>query len=134
MVLTAEHNGYILMAHFRSGTRNPDGSWRYLSCIEQFLEAFPNVNIGYDAFRQRKHVLVKRFEEKHCICKGKSIGTPTVLTYDIDIQRRIEASPKKSVSQLAAQTGLSVGTCHKALTKLLHMHPYNVPTVTCARL
>jgi hypothetical protein len=109
MVFTQEHDAFILMAHFRSGTRNPDGSWNYSlqSCIEQFSEAFPEVVIEYDYFKQHKYVLVKRYERKFCICKGKSTGRPTVLTENVvdDIQTRIERSPKKSVPRLAAQTG-----------------------------
>ncbi|XP_018573282.1 uncharacterized protein LOC108912525 [Anoplophora glabripennis] len=41
----------------------------------------------------------------------------------------MEQSPKKSIPQLSAQTGFSVGTCHKALKKELHMHLYKVSIV-----
>ncbi|XP_031327482.1 uncharacterized protein LOC116158782 [Photinus pyralis] len=41
----------------------------------------------------------------------------------------MEQSPKKSISRLSAQTGLSTGTCHKALKKVLHMHPYKISSV-----
>ncbi|KAF5297642.1 hypothetical protein FQA39_LY11973 [Lamprigera yunnana] len=69
--------------------------------------------------------LVHRFEIKNCICKGKSTGRPSVLTENVieNIQERINRSPKKAVSQLSQQTGLSVGTCFKAFKKNLHMHP-----------
>ncbi|KAK5649666.1 hypothetical protein RI129_000695 [Pyrocoelia pectoralis] len=82
MVFTSEQDAFILMAHFRSGTRNPDGTWSYSlqSCIEQFSEAFPDVNIEYDAFKKHRLRLIARYENKHCICKGKSTGRPTVLT------------------------------------------------------
>lgn len=109
MVFTQEHDAFILMAYFLSGTRNPDGSWRYSlqSCMDQFSEAFPEIPIEYDYFKQHKYELVKRYQQKFCICKGKSTGRPTVLTENVvdDIQTRIERSPKKSVSRLAAQTG-----------------------------
>lgn len=109
MVFSPQQDAFILMAHYRSGSRNPDGTWTYslASCIEQFSEAFPGVDIAYDVFKNHKHVLVKRFEEKHCICKGKSTGRPTVLTENVveDIRTRMQRSPKKSVPQLAAQTG-----------------------------
>ncbi|KAK5649063.1 hypothetical protein RI129_003955 [Pyrocoelia pectoralis] len=125
MVFTSEQDAFILMAHFRSGTRNPDGTWSYSlqSCIEQFSEAFPDVNIEYDAFKKHRLRLIARYENKHCICKGKSTGRPTVLTEEVvnDIQQRIQQSPKKSIPQLSAQTGLSTGTCHKALKKRINM-------------
>ncbi|KAK5646100.1 hypothetical protein RI129_004564 [Pyrocoelia pectoralis] len=94
MVFTSEQDAFILMAHFRSGTRNPDGTWSYSlqSCIEQFSEAFPDVNIKYDAFKKHRLRLIARYENKHCICKGKSTGRPTVLTEEVvnDIQQRIQ--------------------------------------------
>ncbi|KAJ3663138.1 hypothetical protein Zmor_007447 [Zophobas morio] len=133
MVFTPEQDAFILMAHFRSGTRNPDGTWSYSlqSCIDQFTEAFPDANVGYQTFANHKGVLVHRFETKNCICKGKTCGRKTVLTEEVteDIQHRLEQSPNKSIRKLSAQTGLSVGSCHKALHKVLHMHLYKVSVV-----
>ncbi|XP_031333774.1 uncharacterized protein LOC116163798 [Photinus pyralis] len=133
MVFTPEQDAFILMAHFRSGNRNPDGTWSYSlqSCIEQFSEEYPDVNIDYDVFKNHRSRLITRYENKHCICKGKSTGRPTVLSENVvnDIQQRTEQSPKKSISRLSAQTGLSTGTCHKALKKVLHMHPYKISSV-----
>ncbi|KAF5293002.1 hypothetical protein FQA39_LY13771 [Lamprigera yunnana] len=108
MVFTSEQDAFVLMAHFRSGTRNPDGTWSYSlqSCIEQFSEAFPIFNIDYDVFKKHRLRLIKRYENKHCICKGRSTGRPTVLTEEVvnNIQQRIDQSPKKSIPQLSAQT------------------------------
>ncbi|XP_031338283.1 uncharacterized protein LOC116167171 [Photinus pyralis] len=133
MVFTPEQDAFILMAHFRSGNRNPDGTWSYSlqSCIEQFSEEYPDVNIDYDVFKNHRSRLITRYENKHCICKGKSTGRPTVLSENVvnDIQQRMEQSSKKSISRLSAQTGLSTGTCHKALKKVLHMHPYKISSV-----
>lgn len=110
MPFTPEQDAFILMAHFRSGTRNEDGSWSYSlqSCMEQFFEEFPDENIAYDNFKHHKSVLLKRYEEKHCICKGKPTGRPTVLTENVvqDIRQRMHRSPQKSIPQLSAQTGI----------------------------
>lgn len=46
-----------------------------------------------------------------------------------DITERMERSPHKPVRQLAAQTAVSKTTCHKALKKKLHMHPYKMTVV-----
>ena len=109
MVFTSEQDAFILMAYFRSGTQNEDGLWTYSlqSCIEQFTLRFPNINVDYEVFLNRKCVLLRRFETKHCICKGKSTGRPTVLTENVvnDIQQRMVHSPNKSVSKLSNQTG-----------------------------
>lgn len=133
MPFTREQDSFMLMAHFRSATLNPDGNWSYSlqSCIEQFVQRYPDVIIDYDVFKLHKCRLVHRFETNNCICKGKSTGRPTVLTQDVvaDIQERMDQSPKKSVAQLSQQTGLSVGTCHKALRKNLNMYSYKVTVV-----
>ncbi|KAF5302249.1 hypothetical protein FQA39_LY10288 [Lamprigera yunnana] len=133
MPFTSEQVRFIAMVHFRNGTLNPDGNWSYSlqSCIEQFMQQYPDKMIEYDIFKQHKCRLVHRFETKNCICKEKLTGRPTVLTENVieNIQERINRSPKKAVSQLSQQTGLSVGTCFKALKKNLHMHPYKVTVI-----
>lgn len=117
MVFTPEYDAYILMAHFRSGNRNADGSWTYSSqsCIKQFQERFPHVAINYDGFLNHKYRLVNRFKNKNCICKGKSTGRRTKLTQEIvdDLRHRMEQSPKKSVARLSTETGILV--CFSAL-------------------
>ncbi|KAF5273547.1 hypothetical protein FQA39_LY18745 [Lamprigera yunnana] len=104
MPFTSEQERFIVMAHFRSGTLNPDGNWSYSlqSCIEQFMHQYPDEMIEYDIFKQHKCRLVHRFETKNCICKGKSTGRPTVLIENVieNIQERINRSLKKAVSQL----------------------------------
>ncbi|KAI4455511.1 transposable element tc3 transposase-like protein [Holotrichia oblita] len=110
-----------------------DGPWSYSlqSCMQQFYENYPDVVVPYKVFSNHRDRIIERFESKHCICKGISTGRPTVLTEQIvdDIRQRIEATPKKSIRKLAAQSGSSFTTARKALVKNLHMHPYRV-TVT----
>ncbi|KAL1516167.1 hypothetical protein ABEB36_000086 [Hypothenemus hampei] len=133
MVFTTEQVAFILMAHFRSGTRNPDGTWSYSleSCVDQFIKAFPNEIVDYEVFGNHKRRIVSRFENKNCICREKSSGRPTVLQQPVleDIQARMRASPQNSIRKLAAQTGLSFSSCRKALVKNLHMHAYRVSVV-----
>ncbi|KAF5296071.1 hypothetical protein FQA39_LY12693 [Lamprigera yunnana] len=133
MPFTSEQDRFIVMAHFQSVILNPDGNWSYSlqSCIEQFMQQYPDEMIEYDIFKQHKCRLVHRFETKNCTCKGKSTGRPTVLTENVieNIQERINRCPKKDVSQLSQQTGPSVGTCFKALKRNLHMHPYKVTII-----
>ncbi|KAF5283012.1 hypothetical protein FQA39_LY04883 [Lamprigera yunnana] len=112
MPFTSKQGRFIVMAHFRSGTLNPDRNWSYLqqSCSEQFMQQYPDEMIEYDIFKQHKCRLFHRFETKNCIWKGKSTGRPTVLIENVieNIQERINRSPKKAVLQLSLQTGLSL--------------------------
>lgn len=111
-MFTPEQDAYILMAHFRSASRNQDGTWSYSlqSCFDQFVEEFPNVNVNYEVFGHHKREIIKRFDRKHCICKGKSTGRPTILTEAVvnDLEERINQSPEKSVRRLSAQSGTLV--------------------------
>ena len=62
------------MAYFRSATHNITkqyGSWTSLQlCIDQFVEQFPGENIPYDTISLRKHIVLKHFADKHCLCKA----------------------------------------------------------------
>ncbi|KAF5297719.1 hypothetical protein FQA39_LY12050 [Lamprigera yunnana] len=128
MVVTSEQDAFVVMAHFCSGTRNPDGTWSYSlqSCIEQFSEDFPDFNIEYNVFKKHRLCLIKQYENKHCICKGRSIVLAEEVVNDI---QQIDQSPKKSIPHLSAQTVLPIGTCYKALKKMLHMHPYKISSI-----
>ncbi|KAF5284272.1 hypothetical protein FQA39_LY04565 [Lamprigera yunnana] len=57
---TSEQDRFIVMAHLRSGTLNPDGNWSYSlqSCIEQFMQQYPDEMIEYDIFKQHKFVSI----------------------------------------------------------------------------
>ncbi|KAF5271755.1 hypothetical protein FQA39_LY08078 [Lamprigera yunnana] len=100
MPFTSEQDRFIVMADFRSGTLNPDGNWSYSlqSCIEQFMQQYPDEMIEYDIFKQHKCRLVHRFETKNCICQGKSTGRPTVLTENVieNIQRTDKSKSEES--------------------------------------
>ncbi|KAF5298795.1 hypothetical protein FQA39_LY11684 [Lamprigera yunnana] len=50
MLFTSEQDRFIVMAHFRSGTLNPDGNWSYSlqSCIERFMQQYPDEKIECD--------------------------------------------------------------------------------------
>jgi hypothetical protein len=46
-----------------------------------------------------------------------------------DINAAMMKSPKKSVRRLSSQSGVSVGSVHKALKRSLKMHPYKIRIV-----
>lgn len=109
MVFTQEQDAFLLMAHYRSATRKPDGSWSYSlqKCMQQFFEAFPNEQIPYDSFLTHRRRLLQRFQQRHCICKAKSTGRKTKLTAQVikDIQTQMEHNPNTSLLELAKETG-----------------------------
>ncbi|XP_018577574.1 uncharacterized protein LOC108915906 [Anoplophora glabripennis] len=92
MPFTLEQDAFILMAFFRSGTRNEDGSWTYSlqSCIEQFRKKFPDANVDYDTFLRRKCVILKRFKTKQCVCGGKSTDRKIVPKKNDDKITKLE--------------------------------------------
>ncbi|KAF5295553.1 hypothetical protein FQR65_LT10416 [Abscondita terminalis] len=108
MPLSEEQKAFILKAHYRSATRNEDGTWSYSiqSCRQQFEEEFPDVHLPYKTFVQEKQRIVSHFDAFNCVCKKKSTGRPKVLTEDTvnDLQQRIEQSPTKSLRKLNAQS------------------------------
>jgi hypothetical protein len=81
-MFTDQEKAFILKAHFRSAVRQEDGSWKYSlqCCREQFDEEFPDNGFTYKQFAQQRDRIVNQFENKNCICKGKSSGRPTILT------------------------------------------------------
>ncbi|GJQ87848.1 hypothetical protein Trydic_g1120 [Trypoxylus dichotomus] len=53
MPFTVEQDAFILMAHYRSGTRDPEGYWTYSlqSCIDHLLQHIPDFHVDYDTFK-----------------------------------------------------------------------------------
>jgi hypothetical protein len=55
--------------------------------------------------------------------RQKSVLTPGILQ---DIQTAITRSPHKSLRKLGAQTGISLGSAHTAVRKMLKLYPYRM--------
>ncbi|KAF5299280.1 hypothetical protein FQA39_LY02453 [Lamprigera yunnana] len=123
MVFADIHNIFIVEAYFRSGIMTERGVWdySYQNCYEQFHQEYPDLDFTYNTFIQHVRQLIHRFRETETIKKGKSADCPTVLSEEVleDVQERMDASPRKSLRHLSAQTGLSLGTYQKALKELL---------------
>lgn len=82
MLFTLEQEAIILMAHFHSGIRNPDGSCTYSlqSCMEQFFKTFTNPNITY-LLKVTNSILLKDMEINIAFAREvKSTGRLTVLS------------------------------------------------------
>jgi hypothetical protein len=72
--------------------------------------------------------MIKKFHEtcslldKNCN-RQKSVLTPGLLQ---DIQTTNTRSPHKSLRKLSAQTGISFGSAHTAVRKMLKFYPYRL--------
>jgi hypothetical protein len=72
--------------------------------------------------------MIKKFRETGSLLGKnrnwqKSVLTPVILK---DIQMAITRSPHKSVRKLSVQTGISLGSAHTAVRKMLKFYPYRM--------
>ena len=71
--------------------------------------------------------MIKKFRETGSLLdknrNRQSVLTPRKLQ---DIQTAITRSPHKSLQKLSAQTGISLGSAHTAVRKMLKMYPYRM--------
>jgi hypothetical protein len=72
--------------------------------------------------------MIKKFHETGSLLeknlnRQKSVITPGILQ---DIQTVITRSPHKSLRKLSAQMGISLGSAHSAVRKMLKFYPYQM--------
>jgi len=96
----------------------------YAHCRQSFFEKFRRQAPIKSAIAK----MIKRFREtSSCLGKNhnrqKSVLTPGILQ---DIQTAIIRSPHKSSRKLSAQTGISLGSAHTAVRKMLKLYPYRM--------
>lgn len=112
MPFTIQQDTFIVMSHFRSGTMQEDGSWKYSlgSCFQQFVTEYANLEINLDTFTRHRNRVIERFTQTGSVLKRKPEKAPTVLTEEVvaDIRQRMDVSPNKSVRKLSAQAGKKV--------------------------
>ncbi|KAF5287836.1 hypothetical protein FQA39_LY15668 [Lamprigera yunnana] len=66
MPFASEQDRFIVIAHFRSDTLNPDGNWSssLQSCIEKFMQQYPDEMIEYDIFLNSTNVETLKIQVK----------------------------------------------------------------------
>nr|XP_008198792.1 PREDICTED: uncharacterized protein LOC103314449 [Tribolium castaneum] len=132
MVYTSEQKAFLLESYFRNGEK-VNGVWKYSiqPCLEEFREAFPEVVIVYEEFKNTLHRNVNLFRGTASTSRKEGSGRPTERTEEVihATQEILEQDPKTSIRHLSQQVELSVGTCHKLLRKDLHVYPYRVQSV-----
>jgi hypothetical protein len=72
----------------------------------------------------------KKFEQKGCICKGKSPGRPSVSDATVErVRACFQRSPQKSTRRAILELHLPQTTVSKILRKHLLMKPYKLQLV-----
>jgi len=96
----------------------------YVQCRQSFFEKIRRQAPVKSAIAK----MIKKFRETGSILDKnrnwqKSVLTPRILQ---DIQTAITRSPHKSLRTLSAQTGISLGSAHTAVSKMLNFYPYRM--------
>jgi hypothetical protein len=72
--------------------------------------------------------MIKKFHETGSLLDKNHNWQKSVLTLVIlqDIQMAITRSPHKSLQKFSAQTGISLGSAHTVVRKMLKFYPYQM--------
>jgi hypothetical protein len=72
--------------------------------------------------------MIKKFRETGSLLDRNRNRQKSVLTAGIlqDIQTAIIRSPHKSLRKLSAKTGISLGSAHTAVRKMLKFYPFRM--------
>jgi hypothetical protein len=113
MQLTVEEYVFILVSYLKTMS--------YAYCRQSFFEKITRQAPVKSAIAK----MIKKFRETGLLLdknrnRQKSVLTPGILQ---DIQTAITRSPHKYFWKLSAQTGISLGSAHTALRKLLKFYP-----------
>jgi transposase len=109
MVYSTEHRVFLIETYTKKSS--------YRTCRRKFHQKFPDINVPSKSMIER---LVKKFHNTGSVLDKKKNRKRSVLTAEKldEIGASLESSPRKSLTQLAVQYGVSLGSAHTA-TKLL---------------
>jgi hypothetical protein len=116
MQLTVEECVFILESYLKIMS--------YVQRRQSFFEKFRR----QAAVKSAVAKMIKRFPETGSLLdknrnRQESVLTPGLLQ---DIQKANTRSPHKSLWKLSAQTGISFGSAHTAVRKMLKFYPYRL--------
>jgi hypothetical protein len=116
MQLTVEERVFILESYLKTMS--------YAHCRQSFFEKFRRQAPVKSAIAK----MIKKFRETSSLLDKNRNRQKSVLTSGIlqDIQTAITRSPHKSLQKLSAQTGISLGSAHTAVRKMLKFYPYRM--------
>jgi hypothetical protein len=116
MQLTVEERVFILESYLKTMS--------YVHCRQSFFEKFRRQAPVKSAIAK----MIKKFRETDSLLdknrnRQKSVLTPGLLH---NIQMAIIRSPHKSLRKLSAQMGISLGSAHTVVRKMLKFYPYRM--------
>src|SRR5215469_16301494 len=116
MRLTVEELVFILESYLKTMS--------YVHCSQSFVEKFGRQTPVKSAIAK----MIKKFRKTGSLLdknrnRQKSVLTPGILQ---DIQTAITRSPHKSLRKLSAQRGISLGSAHTAVRKMLKFYPHRM--------
>ena len=93
----------------------------YVHCRQSFIEKFGRQAPVKSAIVK----MIKKFSKTGSLLDKNRNWQKSVLTSGTlqDIQTAITRSPHKSVRKLSTQTGISLGSAHNAVRKMLKFYP-----------
>ncbi|KDR23996.1 hypothetical protein L798_07935 [Zootermopsis nevadensis] len=99
----------------------------YTECQQSFVRSFPESRVPHKSTICR---IAYRFRETGSVSDKKRSGRPSSLSDENlnDVKQYSEWSPRKSLTRLAQQTGLSYGTTQRC-TRRLKLVPYRIHTM-----
>ena len=110
MGYSLEQSTFIIMSYYRHGVLNEDGDRVYSVdawCKDEYLVKYPVV-IEKESLKTHIGQIVARLNDTGAVSKGKPTGRPQVSEDVVeDLRTRMEQSPKKSLSKLFLQFGVS---------------------------
>jgi hypothetical protein len=116
MRLTVQERVFILESYLKTMS--------YAHCRQSFFEKFWR----QAPVKSASENMIKKFHETGSLLDKNHNRQKSVLTPGIpqDIQTAITRSPHKSLRKLSAQTGISLGSTHTAVRKMLKFYPYRM--------
>ena len=122
MVLTLQERIFLVQAVLSKGEKYSQ------EVQDSFAEKF-----GADRVPHRHCVtaLLDKFKKTGSVADRVRSGRPTVINEGVlhDVTNKLQRSPKKSLRRLSQETGISLGSIHKAVHKL-KFRPYKVHDLT----
>jgi ERCC4-type nuclease len=105
MVYSTEHRVFLVETSTKKSS--------YKICRHKFHQKFPDVNVPSKSMIER---LVKKFHSTGSVLNKKKNRKRSVLTAEKldETGASLESSPRKSLTQLAVQYGMSLGSAHTA--------------------
>ncbi|XP_022909535.1 uncharacterized protein [Onthophagus taurus] len=119
MPFTIDQDKFLLEAYFRTGEKVAK-TWMYdiRKCQSEFYLKYPDEEqIVYDVFAQYVRRLVSRFNKTGGVCKTVPKRKASKVTEELlkEFEVMLEEDPRRSIRQIAKITGISYGSCRKAL-------------------